>query len=273
MEQSSAAGLRCPHCRQPLMLVGTSLRCPRGHCYDLAKEGYANLLEVQQKHSKTPGDSREMVEARRRFLGKGHYAPFTRALADLARIHCPTGGHIVDAGCGEGNYTAAVHQAVEGCALIGFDLAKPAVRLAAKALPDAAFCVATSYDIPIRDAWTDLLLNIFSPWAGEEFHRILKSGGKLIYAVPTARHLYGMKEVLYQKPYLNEEKEVAYPGFRFVEEVRVEAVLHLEGQDIADLFAMTPYYWKTPKDGSQRLAALEVLDTDIGFRFLVFEKE
>ena len=156
--------------------------------------------------------------------------------------------------------------------LAGFDIAKPAVRLAAKALPAAKYAVASSFAQPVRTGWADLLLNCFSPFAQEEFRRVLRPGGRMIYVVPGAEHLYQMKAVLYDTPYKNPVQEVAYPGFRAIGEREVQGTITVPHDQLEALFAMTPYYWKTPRGGAERLAALSQLETDISFRFLVFEK-
>ena len=119
----------------------------------------------------------------------------------------------------------------------------------------------------------DVLLNCFSPFAQEEFLRVLRPGGRLIYAVPGAEHLFQMKAVLYEKPYKNLVQEVAYPGFEAIGEREVSGSITVPAGQLEALFAMTPYYWKTPRDGAARLAALPELTTDISFRFLVFEKK
>lgn len=278
MTPETVAGLRCPVCRGALMLMGRSLRCAKGHSFDLAREGYVNLLPIQKKHAADPGDGREMVRARRRFLEGAWYAPFRQALGELCCRYAPREGpaRIVDAGCGEGSYDLAVWQALDSCgtppALIGFDLSKEAVRLAAKLVPQAAFAVGGSFCAPVRDGWADILLNVFSPFARKEFLRMLRPGGILLYAVPTARHLYGLKEVLYQTPYENPVQQTEYEGLNFVGRRDVEETITLEGEQIRDLFAMTPYYWNTPADGVQRLAACSRLTTEIGFGFLVYQK-
>ena len=135
MTPVTAAALRCPVCQGPLLQVGRALRCPKAHSFDLAKEGYANLLPIQKKHAADPGDGKEMVRARRAFLSAGHYAPLMQALADLC-ADLPH-GHIVDAGCGEGSYDAYLYKALgDEPAIVGFDLSKETVRLAARLLPD-----------------------------------------------------------------------------------------------------------------------------------------
>ncbi|MBQ7859251.1 MAG: methyltransferase domain-containing protein [Faecalibacterium sp.] len=270
---------RCPLCGGALTVQPAGgLRCEKNHCFDRAKEGYWNLLPVQAKHAKQPGDTKEMVAARRAFLSAGYYAPFGRALAELC-LNAPARGevlHLLDAGCGEGWYDRAVADAFAAAnrpvQLAGFDIAKPAVRMAAKALPGMQYAVASSFGIPMADGWADVVLNIFSPMARQEFLRVLRPGGRLIYAVPGPRHLFGMKQVLYQNPYENPVQPVEYEGFRQIGEVAVADTITVPQQHTAALFAMTPYYWKTPRDGAERLAACESLQTEIEFRFVVYEK-
>mgnify|MGYP000807176615 CR=1 FL=1 len=103
--------------------------------------------------------------------------------------------------------------------------------------------------------------------------RVLAPGGALVYAVPGPRHLFGLKQVLYDTPYENPCRPVEYPGFVREAERAVQGTIRLEGGAIQDLFAMTPYYWKTPKEGAERLAKLEVLQTEIEFRFVIYRKQ
>lgn len=279
MTPALAAGLRCSVCGGALALTDRTLRCTRGHSFDLAKEGYVHLLPIQKRHAADPGDGKAMVAARRAFLQAGHYDLFRRALGDLCVAEaCRLGRplHVVDAGCGEGSYDRTVCDALaragQPCRLIGFDLSKPAVRLAAKLVPEAAFAVGGSFCAPVADGWADVLLNVFSPFAAAEFARMLRPDGLLIYAVPTPRHLYGLKQVLYQAPYENPAQKTQYPGFSPCGEREVTGQLDLDAGAAADLFAMTPYYFNTPPEGAARLAALDRLHTEIGFRFLLYRR-
>lgn len=281
MSRTMQSPWQCPLCGAPL--AGESpLKCSKGHSFDRAKEGYWNLLPVQSMRTKAPGDSKEMVAARRAFLNAGYYAIFGQALGDLsleygipARSDAPL--HLLDAGCGEGWYDRCIaqqfHSAGKPLALTGFDIAKPAVRLASKALPKAQYAVASSFSQPIHTGWADLLLNCFSPFAQDEFLRVLRPSGRMIYVVPGAEHLYQMKAVLYETPYKNPVQQIAYPGFSPIAEREVTGRITVPAAQLEALFAMTPYYWKTPRDGAARLAALPELTTDISFRFLVFEKD
>ena len=158
--------------------------------------------------------------------------------------------------------------------MAGTDISKFSLRYAAKREKGVEFAVASSYHLPVADETADLLLNCFSPLALEEFHRVLKPGGFFLYVVPAADHLWELKEVLYDHPYPNEEKETPYQGFSYLHILPVDARIHLDSQsDLHALFQMTPYYWKTPKAGADRLAALDALDCRIAFRIHVFQKQ
>ncbi len=270
----------CPICGQPLLgSAAQALHCEKRHSFDRAKEGYWHLLPVQGMHSKTPGDSKEMIAARRAFLQAGYYNAFGTALAELALAQAKPNQelHILDAGCGEGWYDRALADLAQSkgtaFALAGFDIAKPAVRLAAKALPQARYAVASSFHQPVQSGWADVVLNIFSPMAKEEFLRVMRPGGILLYAVPGPRHLFGMKQALYDTPYENPEQEIDYAGFTQIARRRVEDTITVPAEMLQNLFAMTPYYWKTPADGAARLRALPALTTEICFDFLVLQKD
>lgn len=267
----------CPLCAAPLERNQSAYICPNGHCFDVAREGYVHLLPANRKHSKAPGDDKGMVTARNRFLSKDYYAPLRQALCTLALDHTGGSAAVLDSGCGEGYYTAGIHAALTGAgrtvALAGIDLSKPSVRLAAKRVPAGEFAVASAYHLPVAGRSVDLLLNCFSPLALEEFRRVLRPGGTFLYVVPAASHLWELKQVLYDRPYPNQEQEIPYEGFAYETVVPVDARLEVAGEDLPDLFQMTPYYWKTPKEGAQRLAALEGLTVQASFRIHVFRRE
>ena len=145
---------------------------------------------------------------------------------------------------------------------------------AAKREKNIEFAVASAYHLPLVDRSVDVLLNCFSPLALAEFHRVLKPGGYFFYVVPGAEHLWEMKEILYDRPYPNEERETPYEGFAYEAIVPVEGDITLPTQtDIQNLFRMTPYAWKTPRSGKERLAALNTLTTRIAFRVHVFRRD
>lgn len=266
---------RCPVCGGALDREERRYVCPAGHGFDLAKDGYVNLLLANRMHSKTPGDDKEMAAARTRFLDGGWYGPLRDTLCQLIGGWPGEAPALLDAGCGEGYYTAALAEAVcaRGGRAAGIDLSKPSVKKAAKRCGGAEFAVASVYHLPVADRSVDLLVNCFSPLAAEEFGRVLRPGGRFFYVVPGPRHLWELKEALYDRPYENPEKEEAYPGFRYVDIVPVETVFTLPGPgEIRDLFHMTPYYWKTPKTGMARLEELDRLTVRAQFRCHVLER-
>ena len=251
----------CPLCSQPLTREEHTYRCPNRHSYDISKEGYTYLLPVNRKNSAAPGDDKGMAAARRDFLSKEYYSPLLNTLCNEISTLAGDAPVLLDTGCGEGYYTA------------GIDISKFILRSAAKRSRDIEFAVASSYHLPVADESIHLLLNCFSPLAADEFRRVLKPGGAFLYVVPAADHLWEMKQVLYDEPYRNEEKLTPYEGFRYEEVIPVDAQITLDSQeDIHNLFQMTPYYWKTSKEGAARLAALEQLTTRISFRIHVFRK-
>ncbi len=275
-ERQNGSVFCCPVCGAPLTREARSLRCPAGHSYDLAKEGYVNLLPANHRHSASPGDDREMVAARTRFLDGGWYAPLRETLCTLADRACGADPVLLDAGCGEGYYTAALCAALwhHDGRTAGVDLSKAAARKAAKRCADAEIAVSSVYRLPVRDASVDLLVNCFSPLAAEEFARVLKPGGHFLYVVPGPKHLWELKSVLYDAPYENEEKREDYPGFRLagVEPVETSFTLY-DAESIQALFHMTPYTWKTPKHGAERLAQRSELTVTAQFRIHEYRRE
>ena len=268
---------RCPLCAAPLERRERAYVCPAGHSFDLAREGYVHLLPPNRKHSALPGDDREMVLARREFLSRGYYQPLLNTIC--SRI-LPVSGEapaLLDAGCGEGYYTSGVWQALRAAGkrpqMAGTDISKLALRAAARREREVEFAVASSYRLPLGDGSVDVLLNCFSPLALEEFRRVLRPGGWFLYVVPGGAHLWELKEILYARPYPNEEKETPYEGFAYREIVPVDGTILLDRrEDVRNLFRMTPYFWKTPKAGAERLAALDRLEVRTSFRVHVFQK-
>lgn len=268
----------CPICHSPLTRGEKAYTCPNRHSYDIAAAGYTHLLPANKKNSLQPGDDKDMVASRAAFLSKGYYAPLRQALCELSLNLGGKSLTVFDSGCGEGYYTAGIYEALcsggRNVHMAGIDISKFAVQRAARKVREGEFAVASAYHLPVADSSCDLLINCFSPLALSEFHRVLKQGGHFFYVVPGAKHLWEMKEILYPTPYPNEEKLTPYEGFSYIEVRRVEDTVTLTSQeDIFALFQMTPYYWKTPKDGVERLKTLSTLTTAIDFDIHVFRKD
>lgn len=269
----------CPICHAPLQTDGNTLRCPARHCFDIAAEGYCHLVPSSKMHAKIPGDSRDMVASRRRFLSAGFYEIFSDAINISAMQILNNNSHpvILDAGCGEGYYTARLGSFLRSKGLspkaAGFDISKFAVKAAAKQDKQTEYAVASSFDIPAADHTFDFMLNVFAPIVPAEFARVLRPSGGLLIAVPSPRHLFGLKKVLYDTPYENETIDTAYDGFTFLERIPVRGELFTEDpQQIQALFMMTPYYWKTPVSGCERLKQCTALSTEIGFDLLIYRR-
>lgn len=268
----------CPICGGALTREAHVYRCAAGHSYDISAEGYTYLLPANRKNSKAPGDDKGMAAARSDFLGHGYYEVLRKKLCALALALTPRGGAVFDNGCGEGYYTSGIYRALQDAGksvrMAGIDISKFILRRAARRERGVEFAVASAYHLPVADGKIDLLLNCFSPLAIEEFARVLKRGGYFLYVVPAARHLWQMKEVLYETPYPNEEKRTPYDGFSYVRIEHVSDTVTVRGQaDIHALFQMTPYYWKTPRAGCEALAALDTLTTEIAFDIHIFQKK
>ena len=266
----------CPLCGEKLAIDEQVYRCTSGHCFDKAKEGYVNLLPANRQHASAPGDDKDMVKARTAFLDSGRYTPLKEALCALAAKYAGERTALLDAGCGEGYYTEGLSRVIaeKGGRTGGADLSKAAVKKAAKRCREAEIAVSSVYHLPLADGSVDMVTDCFSPLAKEEYRRVLKDGGHFLYVVPGARHLWEMKEVLYEQPYENEVREEAYEGFRLQETVPLSFGIHLEKtEEIMALFRMTPYTWKTPKEGIERLAEQKELGLTAEFRILVYERK
>ena len=174
----------CPICGAPLTRETAVYRCPNGHSYDIAKEGHTHLLPVNRKNSKAPGDDKGMAAARQAFLSKEYYSPLKNELCKLSVNLTPVSPAVLDTGCGEGYYTAAIYRALCDAGktprMAGTDISKFILRLAAKREKGVEFAVASSYHLPVADDSIDLLLNCFSPLALEEFSRVLHRGGHFL---------------------------------------------------------------------------------------------
>lgn len=257
--------LICPVCGASLKAADNGLVCPAGHRFDRAREGYFNLLRSNKKGD-SMGDPKEQARSRRDFLDRGYYAPLRDALVELVaeRVEGAAPLVLLDICCGEGYYTSAMGS-VPGVAAYGFDLGKEMVRLAAKR-GGATYFVANLKAIPVPAGSVDIATHLFAPFNEREFMRVLAPEGVLYTVVPGARHLFGLKEVLYETPYLNDEKLPACESLQLVGTRRVSATIELACQDdIEAVFRMTPYYFRTPRAGREKLRELDRLETDIEF--------
>jgi 23S rRNA (guanine745-N1)-methyltransferase len=174
--------------------------CPAGHSFDVSREGYVNLLLAGQRRSRTPGDSVEMVAARREFLATGAYEPLSAAISAAVADHDPTA--VLDVGCGEGHHTRRVRAPV----LLGIDVSKSAVATAARADPAGWYAVASAADLPVADGSIDVALDVFGPSTPTEFARVVRPGGWVVAAHPGPDHLSDLRTLVYDQARPHEVK-------------------------------------------------------------------
>ena len=250
--------LICPICGSKLNRLDKSLVCAGHHCFDIARQGYVNLLTVQQKHSLHPGDTREQVLSRRAFLDADVYAPIADALINAAKKYGAS-GEILDVGCGEGYYCARLSHAL-GLPLTGLDISKEAVRWAAGRYKDADWLCATAAHIPVADGGAGVLTSLFAVTLPEEFHRVLAENGLFFQVLAAEDHLLGLKRVIYDQ-LTHKEKHVtqALPGFRLLSSENIRFSFTVEGEQVRQLLSMTPHVFRIGKAGAERLANTERL--------------
>jgi 23S rRNA (guanine745-N1)-methyltransferase len=229
---------------------GRQWACAAGHGFDVAREGYVNLLLA--RHSRQPGDNLEMINARRRFLETGAYDPLSAALAEAVAARHPC--VVLDAGCGEGRHTRAISAPV----VVGVDVAKVAVAVAARAHPAGRYAVASTSDLPLADSTADVAMVVFAPVIARELARVTRPGGTVVVAHPGPEHLAGLRRLVYARPRAHQLKPpIGEEGGWFTEagsaSVRFQ-VTAIGPDSLRDMFAMTPYRWHAPPDIAIHLA-------------------
>lgn len=266
--------MRCAVCGEKLILsdAGRSALClgVRRHCFDFSKDGYLSLP------MSSGGDSKSAVDARRSFLEKGYYEFCAKAVADAVCRYVDSDATLIDAGCGEGYYTSMLASYVGG--VIGFDLSKFACSAAAKRAKregrdNLLYSTASVFELPIRDGAVDAVVNIFAPCAEDEFKRSLRDGGYLFVVGAGIEHLMGLKRALYDNVYENGERADLPRSMEHIERIISHREICVEGEeDIAALFSMTPYYWRTSESDREKLKGLSHLETTVEFEINIYRK-
>lgn len=298
--RSTRDNFKCPNCDQALILQEDAqpqtYRCNNQHSFDLAREGYLNLLLAQHKRSRNPGDSDDMIRSRQRFLNAGYYQPLSDAIvAAVAKAASGTEQSVLDLGCGEGYYMQQLRIASEKSIsekasskkgisektptklkLFGMDISKFAVRLAAKRKMDARLAVDSVYNIPLFENRIDTAISVFSPISVEETARVLKPGGKLIMVGPGAEHLSGLTALIYEQSLPHGGNTAGLDNaiqFKLLEQIEIKQTIVVSGSDILDLLKMTPYYWHSRPEQQEMLAKLDKLETLIHFNITIYQNQ
>ncbi len=301
--------LMCPVCKAALVQSESGFECENRHSFDRAKEGYINLLLANQKSSKTPGDSAEMLMARREFLDAGYYRPVAEGIADCISDLLMGEGCIgkefiseelvdeetlsknktyslLDCGCGEGYYLNQLLKKIEGQWITtGLDIAKAGVRLAAKRYKDSHWVCASSENLPFLDSSLDMLLRVFAPGNDSEVHRVLNESGIFINVTPGEEHLIDIKKVLYDeiKPYgipelpkgfmvanlKNNSQKVAEN--KSIKKVKYKIDLN-NNASIRQLLSMTPFLWRGKREAREELKEKNALSVTIDMDIHCYRK-
>jgi 23S rRNA (guanine745-N1)-methyltransferase len=273
-EQASGAILACPVCEHPLNRHDATFACDNGHVFDVAREGYVNLLLAQHRHSKDPGYNREMITARRDFFDQGHYERLADEIAAVIGGYLPPDGPavVLDAGCGEGYYLRRLRRYLAGTGqadntlLCGLDISKHGIRVAARRDPEGLYAVGGTFHMPVLPDSTDVLLTHFSPVSAADFRRVVRPGGIVLVGGPGEDHLFSFKELLYDAPVRFEPSGslTEDDGFELITVHQIRYKLELRGPgQVANLLAMTPFYWTADQDTQARLQSTDKLDTEI----------
>ncbi len=259
--------LICPVCGEKLEFADRIAGCGKGHCYDIAREGYVNLLRTNRPGDAI-GDDKQSARSRREFLNKGYYQSLQQA---LCAIFSDKQGRVLDICCGEGYYTAALGEN-PNLQVYGFDISREMVRLAAKRGGCTCF-VANMSAIPVEPESIDYATHLFAPFHEEAFCRVLKSGGRLFTVIPGRKHLWGLKQAIYETPYENDEKLPETTVLRLIDRKKVTAQITLcSHEDIQAVFRMTPYYFHTSPADKAKLDTLDSLETTVEFVIGEYEK-
>jgi len=261
----------CPICQTPLLqhLPTQSYQCSNNHHFDIAKEGYVNLLPAQHKKSKEPGDSKEMMRARRNFLEAGFYQPVAQAITNIIDQHLADTlkPRILDMGCGEGYYSRQIeiltqHDKLD---LHGLDIAKNAILAAAKKQPTAHFIVASSERMPYSDGFFNLLLRVYAPSNNSEIKRLLKTNGYLLTVTPGPRHLWQLKEFIYQDTKEHDTQAPLPEGFENIASQKVSYTITPDQEQRLALLQMTPFAWQATEQATHAIQQAKNLEIEADF--------
>lgn len=264
----------CPVCGAELWRDTKAYRCESGHCFDIAKKGYVNLLMSQS--SSQHGDSKEMIASRAEFLNRGFYDKLSAEICDCVIKYSPQETRVLDAGCGECKYTFDVLKSLSEAGrcpeVIGIDISKEALAFSRRRGSGLSLAVASTAELPVASGSVDVLINIFAPFSPGEFSRVIKNNGVIIRAYPLARHLWELKELIYDKPYENPAL-APEKGLILCEERKLKYKFELESaKEIFSLFEMTPYFHRTSAHDKEKLSKYNHLSCSAEFGIAIYKK-
>ena len=271
----------CPYCQNQLLATSNkNYACELNHSFDVSKEGYINLLPVNQKKSKSPGDNEMMISARRNFLELGFYDPLIEHIKTIIKEDFTfNNNHFValDAGCGEGYYSERVMNKIPGVTsqIVGTDISKYAVKNAAKKYKDNFYFVSSVFNLPVATEGIDLILSIFSPLQPEEFKRILTKDGYVIVVSPGENHLKELAELIYDnfREHENNVIEKMTPSLEYQTTKKATFTIHItDVESLLILLKMTPYYWSTSKENLAKIESCNDINITCDFNISIFKR-
>ena len=255
----------CPKCKNELIKCENTYKCVNNHSYDIAKEGYINLLLSRT----SSGDSKELVNGRIMFLNNGYYEPLRARLETIIGDLCPKKRiKLLDLGCGTGYYTSAF---TKFGTIYGLDISKDAIKYAAKHDKNSTYLVASNKSVPFDNNFFDVLVHIFSPIFENEDARIINDDGFLITVEAGQNHLIELKNLLYKNPYLNEEKCHSYQNFDEMSKESLFFKVKIDNENLHNLVGMTPYFYTTNKDDLDHLKIEKTIELSIDFLITIFK--
>ncbi|HYM60119.1 MAG TPA: methyltransferase domain-containing protein [Thermoanaerobaculia bacterium] len=262
------------NCRLPLAREARQLVCPRRHSFDIARSGYANLLQPQDRRSRRPGDALEAVAARRRLADEGHAEPLVRGLLEiLVPLGLGESDAVLDAGCGEGHHLGAIAGAF-GIEAHGVDLSVSAIDLAARRHRSCHWIVANADRfLPYAEASFRLLTSITSRMNAAEFRRVLRDDGRLVVVIPGPDDLVELRSAVLGAGELRDRTartiETFAADFALERQEGLRHIAHLDKTSITG--AMTASYRALRLRERQRLEALSEMDVTLSWDVLVFK--
>jgi 23S rRNA (guanine745-N1)-methyltransferase len=275
---------KCPVCNLVLTLTEKSFSCLNKHAFDLSKNGYLNLILANQKKSKNPGDSKEMLLNRKEFLNKGHYKPLLEKIAllitNFSDISTKANANILDLGCGEGYYISGLKKIIENNNnnYYGLDVSKEAIILSAKRDKEVDFVVGNAFLLPFIDNSFEAIFSIFSPINIVEVSRILKTKGLFISVTPEPKHLFDLVKVLYDNPTEHKvtDKLADNENFKLTHKEELNYILALKNDtnndELKNLVMMTPYFWQVSTEKQNKLFQLTELNVEVAFKIEILVK-
>lgn len=282
--------LACPIDGKPLNPHEKTLTCENGHVFDIARQGYVNLLPVQHKRSKQPGDSKAMVVARAEFLNSGIYEPIAKKVAEIVytqitdslvsidqessdRVSNSKEVCLMDAGCGEGYYFdylfnyLKVKNGSSDLSFIGLDISKAAIVESAKRNKQISWVVGTNRQPAVEPESVDFVLCLFGFQSFEGFHKILKSGGKVILVEPGPDHLKELRRVIYTEVKKNSPPDLSSAekiGFSMADSQQLQfKTKAINNQQINNLLLMTPHFYRASKEGREAASKIQQLELSV----------